>query len=65
MLRLAKHRHLVLVSLLLANSAAMESLPLFLDRLTSAYIAIIVSVTVVLCFGEVRSLSPRRSSSSF
>lgn len=35
----------------------MEALPLFLDRLTLAYIAIIISVTVVLMFGEVRLLT--------
>jgi uncharacterized membrane protein YczE len=55
-MRLARHRHLVLVTLLLSNSAAMEALPLFLDRLTKAYIAVIISVTIVLMFGEVRML---------
>jgi len=49
----SKH-HLLLVTLLLANAAAMESLPIFLDRLVpSPYIAIICSVTLILFFGEV------------
>ncbi|OMJ76944.1 hypothetical protein SteCoe_23569 [Stentor coeruleus] len=45
--------HLLLVTLLVANSAAMETLPLLLDSLFSEYIAIILSVTFVLAFGEV------------
>lgn len=40
------------VTLLLCNAAAMETLPLALDRLMPAYLAIIVSVTAVLFFGE-------------
>ena len=50
---LVKRRHWVLVTLLLANSAAMEALPLFLDRLVHPAIAVVISVTVVLMFGEV------------
>lgn len=45
--------HLLLVTLLLTNAAAMEALPIFLDRLVSPTIAIILSVTAVLFFGEI------------
>ena len=46
-------RHWLLVPLLLCNAAAMEALPIFLDKLMPEYLAIIVSVSLVLCFGEV------------
>eukprot|EP00581_Thalassiosira_minuscula_P012610 CAMPEP_0183730174 /NCGR_PEP_ID=MMETSP0737-20130205/32150_1 /TAXON_ID=385413 /ORGANISM="Thalassiosira miniscula, Strain CCMP1093" /LENGTH=657 /DNA_ID=CAMNT_0025962595 /DNA_START=1 /DNA_END=1974 /DNA_ORIENTATION=+ len=47
-------RHRLLVSLLLMNSIANEALPLFLDELCpSKYASIIVSVTLVLFFGEI------------
>eukprot|EP00475_Leptophrys_vorax_P009052 TRINITY_DN1593_c3_g1_i2.p1 TRINITY_DN1593_c3_g1~~TRINITY_DN1593_c3_g1_i2.p1 ORF type:complete len:550 (-),score=168.20 TRINITY_DN1593_c3_g1_i2:100-1749(-) len=49
---LSKH-HFLLVTLLLTNAAAMEALPIFLDALVPSYIAIIISVTLVLAFGEV------------
>lgn len=32
---------------------AMEALPIFLDRLVPNYLAIILSVTFVLAFGEI------------
>ena len=40
------------MTLLLVNAAAMEALPIFLDRLVSPTMAIILSVTAVLFFGE-------------
>ena len=47
-------RHRLLVSLLLLNSFANEALPLFLDELfPSKYASILVSVTLVLFFGEI------------
>lgn len=49
---LHKHHHL-LVTLLLCNAAAMEALPIFLDSLVPSYLAIIISVTAVLFFGEI------------
>ena len=52
-LPLLKRHHLLLVTLLLANAAAVESMPLFLDKISNPIIAIIVSVTAVLLFGEV------------
>ena len=45
--------HWMLVTLLLCNALAMEALPLFLDRVVSPPIAIIISVTAVLTFGEI------------
>jgi len=52
-LPLVKRHHLLLVTLLLANAAAVESMPLFLDKVSNPLTAIIVSVTAVLIFGEV------------
>eukprot|EP00520_Triparma_pacifica_P007068 CAMPEP_0118652254 /NCGR_PEP_ID=MMETSP0785-20121206/11219_1 /TAXON_ID=91992 /ORGANISM="Bolidomonas pacifica, Strain CCMP 1866" /LENGTH=464 /DNA_ID=CAMNT_0006544757 /DNA_START=151 /DNA_END=1542 /DNA_ORIENTATION=+ len=49
---LSQH-HLLLVTLLLMNAAANEALPLFLDELVPSYVAIILSVTIVLFFGEI------------
>uniref|UniRef100_A0A6B2L7I0 CNNM transmembrane domain-containing protein n=1 Tax=Arcella intermedia TaxID=1963864 RepID=A0A6B2L7I0_9EUKA len=50
---LVKRHHLLLVSLLLANAAAMEALPIFLEHLVPPFVAIICSVTLVLAFGEI------------
>ncbi|PRP80255.1 hypothetical protein PROFUN_12194 [Planoprotostelium fungivorum] len=52
-LPLLDYHHWLLVTLLLCNSAAMEALPIFLDKLVSEYIAIAISVTAVLLFGEI------------
>ncbi|KAL6548422.1 DUF21 domain-containing protein [Orobanche gracilis] len=48
-----KKQHQLLVTLLLFNAAAMEALPIYLDRIFNQYVAIILSVTFVLFFGEV------------
>ncbi|XP_015958608.2 DUF21 domain-containing protein At4g14240-like [Arachis duranensis] len=48
-----KKQHQLLVTLLLCNAAAMEALPLYLDKLFNQFVAIILSVTFVLFFGEV------------
>lgn len=45
--------HRLLVTLLVCNALAAEALPLFLDRLTDPITAVLVSVTVVLLFGEI------------
>jgi metal transporter CNNM len=45
--------HWMLVTLLLCNAGAMETLPLFLDKMVSPALAIILSVTLVLIFGEI------------
>jgi metal transporter CNNM len=46
-------RHWLLVTLLLMNAAAMEALPVFLDNIVPEYMAIIISVSLVLLFGEI------------
>ena len=51
-LPLVKRHHLLLVTLLLANAAAVESMPLFMDKISNPLTAILVSVTAVLFFGE-------------
>lgn len=48
-----KKKHLLLVTLLLTNAVAMEALPIFLDAIVPAVVAIILSTTAVLIFGEV------------
>ncbi|KAJ7526535.1 hypothetical protein O6H91_16G010800 [Diphasiastrum complanatum] len=48
-----KNQHQLLVTLLLCNAAAMEALPVFLDKIFHPLAAVILSVTVVLTFGEV------------
>ena len=45
--------HLLLVSLMLWNAAATEALPIFLSGLVPEYLAIIISVTLVLFVGEI------------
>ncbi|XP_074625391.1 uncharacterized protein LOC141883712 [Acropora palmata] len=52
-LPIVEKHHLLLVTLLLANAAAVESMPIFMDRISTPVIAIVVSVTAVLLFGEV------------
>ncbi|CAI5965273.1 unnamed protein product [Closterium sp. NIES-64] len=46
-------QHELLVTLLLCNAVAMEALPVFLDRLVPPAVAIALSVSFVLLFGEV------------
>lgn len=46
-------QHQLLVTLLLCNAASMEALPIYLDKIFNQYVAIILSVTFVLAFGEV------------
>lgn len=50
---LVRNHHLLLVTLLLCNAGVMEALPLFLDRLVPTVYAIIISVSMVLVFGEI------------
>lgn len=47
-----KH-HWMLVTLLLLNAIAMETLPIYLDKMMTSYQAILVSVTGILFFGEI------------
>jgi metal transporter CNNM len=50
---LVQNHHFLLVTLLLLNSAANEALPIFLDAIVPSYVAVIISVTLVLFFGEI------------
>mmetsp|Transcript_57200 Transcript_57200/g.90680 ORF Transcript_57200/g.90680 Transcript_57200/m.90680 type:complete len:755 (-) Transcript_57200:27-2291(-) len=45
--------HLLLVTLLLLNSVANEALPIFLDKVVPEAMAVLLSVTAVLIFGEI------------
>lgn len=49
--QLLKNHHYLLCTLVVWNAAAMEALPIFLDRLANPVTAVILSVTVVLIFG--------------
>ncbi|OVA07022.1 CBS domain [Macleaya cordata] len=48
-----KNQHLLLCTLLIGNAMAMESLPIFLDKLVAPWAAILISVTLILMFGEI------------
>ncbi|XP_026409037.1 DUF21 domain-containing protein At2g14520-like isoform X2 [Papaver somniferum] len=52
-LPIVKNQHLLLCTLLIGNALAMEALPIFLDSIAPAWIAIVVSVTLILAFGEI------------
>ncbi|CAN4079816.1 unnamed protein product [Withania somnifera] len=52
-LPIVKQQHLLLCSLLISNVTAMETLPLFLDELVPAWGAVLLSVTLILIFGEI------------
>ena len=53
LLPIVRQHHLLLVTLLILNSMANEALPLFLDKVVPSYMAILLSVTLVLFFGEI------------
>ncbi|KAK9992494.1 hypothetical protein SO802_027479 [Lithocarpus litseifolius] len=52
-LPVVQKQHQLLVTLLLCNAVSMEALPIYLDKLFNQYVAILLSVTFVLAFGEV------------
>eukprot|EP01031_Cornospumella_fuschlensis_P029164 gene29164-35197_t len=52
-LPIISNHHQLLVTLMLWNASATEALPIFLTSLVPEYIAIIMSVTLVLLFGEI------------
>ncbi|XP_074286022.1 DUF21 domain-containing protein At4g33700-like isoform X1 [Silene latifolia] len=52
-LPVVKNQHLLLCTLLICNAAAMETLPIFMDSLVTAWGAILISVTLILLFGEI------------
>lgn len=53
LLPIIEHHHWLLVTLMLWNAAAMETLPIFLDELVPTAVAIILSVTLILMVGEI------------
>ena len=53
MLPIIKDRHRLLVTLLLMDTLAYETLPIFLDQLMSGWMAVLWSTTLVMIFGEV------------
>jgi len=50
---LIANRHLLLVTLVICNAGAMETLPMLLDELMHPFMAVVLSVTGVLFFGEI------------
>lgn len=52
-LPIVRKHHWLLATLLIVNAAAMEALPIFLDRMVPETIAIAISVSLVLIFGEI------------
>nr|XP_017191344.1 DUF21 domain-containing protein At4g14240 isoform X1 [Malus domestica] len=52
-LPVVQKQHQLLVTLLLCNACAMEALPLYLDKIFNPVVAVVLSVTFVLLFGEV------------
>jgi metal transporter CNNM len=52
-LPVVEERHLLLVTLLLMNALAYESLPIFLDALVPSWVAVLLSTTFIMFFGEI------------
>lgn len=52
-LPIVREKHLILVTLLLLNALAYETLPLFLDNLVPSWLTVVLSVTLILVFGEI------------
>ncbi|XP_057508485.1 DUF21 domain-containing protein At5g52790-like isoform X2 [Actinidia eriantha] len=52
-LPIVKNQHLLLCTLLICNALAMEALPVFIDALLPAWGAVLISVTLILAFGEI------------
>jgi len=52
-LEILNNHHLLLSTLLLSNSLALEALPIFLDKIVPSFMAIIISTIAVVVFGEV------------
>lgn len=50
---LVRRHHLLLVSLLLMNAGVNEALPLFLSQIVPEWLAVVLSVSFVLFFGEI------------
>jgi len=52
-LPLVRRRHLLLVTLVLANSACVEAMPIVMETFASKVASIVISTSVVLIFGEI------------
>ncbi|KAA8543212.1 hypothetical protein F0562_021293 [Nyssa sinensis] len=52
-LPVVQKQHQLLVTLLLCNACAMEALPIYLDKMFHPFVAVVLSVTFVLAFGEI------------
>jgi metal transporter CNNM len=52
-LPIISEHHVLLVTLMLFNATANEALPIFLDQLLPPWLSILLSVTLVLMFGEI------------
>ncbi|KAJ4727513.1 DUF21 domain-containing-like protein [Melia azedarach] len=52
-LPVVQKQHQLLVTLLFCNSFAMEALPIYLDKIFHPFVAVLLSVTFVLAFGEI------------
>ncbi|XP_057484171.1 DUF21 domain-containing protein At4g14240-like [Actinidia eriantha] len=52
-LPVVQKQHQLLVTLLLFNACAMEALPIYLDKIFHPFVAVVLSVTFVLAFGEI------------
>ena len=52
-LKIISNHHWLLVTLLLCNSFAAEYMPIVLDKLCGEFAAVIISVTLLLFFGEI------------
>lgn len=50
---IVKERHLLLVTLLILDALAYETLPIFLDKLMPSWMVLLLSTTLVLLFGEI------------
>lgn len=53
LLPIVKQRHRLLVTLLILNALAYESLPIFLSSLVPDWVTILLSTTLILVFGEI------------
>jgi metal transporter CNNM len=53
LLPIVEERHQLLVTLLLMNALAYETLPIFLDALVPSWVAILLSTTLIMWFGEI------------
>jgi metal transporter CNNM len=52
-LRVKSDHHLLITTLLLGNAMCFETLPIFMDSLMPSWMAILLSTSVILIFGEV------------